>query len=118
MPGYIDNLLIKFKHLCPQKPHLSPYACLPISYGTKTQLTSESDTFAIFDDKHKHRIQEIVGSLLYYACAVDNKLLVAPSAITAQQVQATVAMEQASIYYSISMLPRIRMTASSIKLVT
>jgi hypothetical protein len=81
--------------------HAYPSPMVP----SKTQLTSESDTFAIFDDKHKHRIQEIVGSLLYYACAVDNKLLVAPSAITARQVQATVAMEQASIYYLISMLP-------------
>ncbi len=47
-------------------------------------------------DKHrKRRIQEIVGLLLYYAWAVDNKLLVALSAITAQQSCATVATEQA-----------------------
>jgi hypothetical protein len=83
MPRYIDNLLIKFKHPCPHKPRLSPYTCLPISYGAKTQLTPESDTSAILDDKRKHRIQEIVGSLLYYARAVDNKLLVALSAIAA-----------------------------------
>jgi hypothetical protein len=40
-------------------------------------------------------IQEIVGSLLYYARAVDNKLLVALSAIAARQSCATVATEQA-----------------------
>jgi hypothetical protein len=33
MPGYIDNLLLKFKHPHPTKPRCSPYACLPISYG-------------------------------------------------------------------------------------
>jgi hypothetical protein len=83
MPRYIDNLLIKFKYPRPHKPRLSPYTCLPIFYGAKTQLTPESDTSAILDDKRKHQIQEIVRSLLYYACAVDNKLLVALSAIAA-----------------------------------
>jgi hypothetical protein len=83
MPGYIDTLFIKFKHPRPPKPRLSLYACLPISYGAKSQLTPESDTSALLDDKRKHRIQEIVGSLLYYARAVDNKLLVALSAIAA-----------------------------------
>jgi hypothetical protein len=54
MSGYIYNLLIKFKHPRPHKPRLSPYTCLPISYGTKTQLTPDNDTSAILDDKHKH----------------------------------------------------------------
>ena len=95
MPGYINNLVIKFKHPCPHKPQFSPYKCLPISYGAKTQLTPESDTSELLDDSCKHRIQKIVGSLLYYARAVDNKLLIALSAVTARQAQATVAMEQA-----------------------
>jgi hypothetical protein len=42
-----------------------------------------------------HRIQDIVGSLLYYARAVDNKLLVALSAIATRQAKATLATEQA-----------------------
>ncbi len=40
MPGYIDNLLIKFKHPHPSKPQLSPYACLPTSYGAKNAICS------------------------------------------------------------------------------
>jgi hypothetical protein len=95
MPGYINNLLIKFKHPCPCKPQFSPYKCLPISYGAKTQLTPESDTTELLDDSCKHCIHKIVGSLLYYARAVDNKLLVALSAIASRQAKATVAMEQA-----------------------
>ena len=35
------------------------------------------------------RVQQIVGALLYYARAVDNKLLVALSAISSQQTKAT-----------------------------
>jgi hypothetical protein len=95
MPGYIDNLLIKFKHPSPSKPQFSPFKCLPISYGAKIQLTSESDTSELLDDSCTHRIHKIVGSLLYYARAVENKLLVALSAIAARQAKATVATEQA-----------------------
>ncbi len=87
MPGYIKNLLIKFKHPHPCKPQFSPYKCLPISYGAKTQLTLESDTSELLDDSCKHHIHK--------TCAVDNKLLVALSAIVARQAKATIATEQA-----------------------
>ena len=95
MPGYIDNLLIKFKHPRSSKPRFSPHACLPIAYGAKTQFAPDNDTSALLPEDRKRRIQEIVGSLLYYARAVDNKLLVALSAIASRQAQATVATEQA-----------------------
>ena len=95
MPGYIDNLLIKFKHPKPLKSSLSPYTCLPISYGAKSQLTPKADNSELLDAPRKLWVQEIIGSLLYYAHAVDNKLLVALSAITFRQAQATVATEKA-----------------------
>jgi hypothetical protein len=44
MPGYIENLLIKFKHPCLTKPHPSPHKCLPIAYGAKARLTPMADT--------------------------------------------------------------------------
>jgi hypothetical protein len=94
IPGYIENLLLNFKHPCPLKPRLSPYTCLLIFYSTKTQFSPDEDISELLDDARKHRIQEIISSLLYYACAVDNKLLVALSAIAAKQSKATAAMEQ------------------------
>jgi hypothetical protein len=95
MPGYTENLLIKFKHPRPSKPRLSPYKCIPIFYGAKAQLTPKANASERLDKHRKRRIQEIVSLLLYYAQAVDNKLLVALSAITACQSFATVATEQA-----------------------
>jgi hypothetical protein len=68
---------------------------MPISYGAKAQLTPEANASERLDKHCKCRIQEIVGSLLYYAQVVDNKLLVALSAITACQSYTTVATEQA-----------------------
>jgi hypothetical protein len=54
MPGYVNNLLLKFKHPCPHKPRLSPHKCLPISYHAKMQLALESDTSDLLDDSPKH----------------------------------------------------------------
>ena len=61
----------------------------------QNQLTPEADTTELLDNHRKRQVQEIVGSLLYYAQAVDNKLLVALSAIATRQSCATVATEQA-----------------------
>jgi hypothetical protein len=47
------------------------------------------------DNHRKRQVQEIVGSLLYYTQAVDNKLLVELSTITACQSCTTVATEKA-----------------------
>jgi hypothetical protein len=85
MPGYIENLLIKFKHLRLTKPRLLPHKRIPISYGAKAQLTPDANTSELLDKHPKRHIQEIVGLLLYYMRAVGNKLLVALSAIATQQ---------------------------------
>ncbi len=94
MPDYIENLLIKFKHPRPTKPRCSPYKCLPTVYGAKAHLTPEADTSDLLDDHRKCCIQEINDLVLFYAQAVDNKLLVALSAIAARQSYATVTTEQ------------------------
>jgi hypothetical protein len=87
-------LLLKFKHPHSAKPRLSPYKCLPIAYGAKSHITPDPDSLGLLDASRKCHVQEIVGSLLYYARAVNNKLLVALSAIAACQAKAIVATEQ------------------------
>jgi hypothetical protein len=54
-----------------------------------------ANTSEQLDLHQKRNIQEIVELLLYYARAVNNKLLVALSAIAAQQSCATIATKQA-----------------------
>ncbi len=58
-------------------------------------MTPDPDTSELLDATRKRHVQEIVGSLLYYAQAVNTKLLVALSAPTARQANATAATEQA-----------------------
>jgi hypothetical protein len=84
---------LKFKHPQPAKPQLSPFKCLPVAYGAKAQLTPIPDTSELLNADRKYCIQEIVGVLLYYARAVDSKLLVALSVISTSQAKATIATE-------------------------
>jgi hypothetical protein len=89
MDNYIDTLLIKYNHPRPKKPQHTPHAHREIVFGTKEQLLPDADTSPLLNDDGVKRVQGIVGSLLYYARAVDNKLLATLSAISAQQAKAT-----------------------------
>ena len=95
MKEYINNLLIKYNHPKPRKPQHAPHAHREIVYGAKEQLLPEADTSPPLDDEGIKRIQGIVGSLLYYARAVDNKLLATLSTISTQQAKATKNTEKA-----------------------
>ena len=94
MQTYIDNLLLTLNWPKSRKPQLSPFIATPIAYGKKTQLTQDEDRSALLSPKRLLRVQKIVGSLLYYARAADNKLLVALNAIASHQSKVTVHTEQ------------------------
>ena len=89
MDGYIAKVLLKYGHPSPKKPQLSPHKHREVIYGAKEQLTPEDDTTPPLDSQGTKRVQGIVGALLYYARAVDNKLLVGLSAIGSHQAAAT-----------------------------
>eukprot|EP00804_Cyclotella_cryptica_P028768 CCRYP_018720-RA/>CCRYP_018720-RA protein AED:0.37 eAED:0.37 QI:0/0/0/1/0/0.25/4/0/1148 len=89
MDTYISALLLKYDHPRPRKPQHAPHKHREIIYGAKEQLLPDNDTSPPIDAAGIKRIQGIVGSLLYYARAVDNKLLVALSTISSQQTAAT-----------------------------
>ena len=79
MDEYIVNLRVKFNHADPRKPQHSPYKHAPIIYGAKIQYAADPDESAPLDKAGILRIQSIVGALLFYGRAVDNKLLVSLS---------------------------------------
>jgi hypothetical protein len=89
MNSYINTLLIKYNHPRPKKPQHAPHAHREIIYGAKEQLLPDADTSPLLNDEGVKRIQGVVGSLLYYARAVDNKLLATLSVISSQQARAT-----------------------------
>ena len=73
----------------PVKKQLYPHRCREITYVSKVQQAPEEDSYPALDEVGVHRLQMIVGALLYYSREVNNKLLVDLSVIGAQQAYAT-----------------------------
>jgi hypothetical protein len=90
MPGYIERALARFDHPKPKKPQDNPFKYIPPEYGAKVQYAPDEDTSELLDEKGKKRIQEILGTLLYYARAVDPTILVTISHLSSQQAKPTV----------------------------
>ena len=78
-------MLLKYGHPHPSKAQLSPHNHREVIYGAKEQPTPEDDKSPPLDNQGKKRIQGIVGALLYYGRAVENKLIVDLSSIVSQQ---------------------------------
>jgi hypothetical protein len=71
---------------------------LPINgYSTNPQLTEPEDETAPFPPDGIKRLQQITGTLLYYAQAVDPTMLVALGTIAAQQANGTEATADAIV---------------------
>jgi hypothetical protein len=98
MPGYIFNVYTRYKHPMPTKHQLSPLKHCKIIFGKTTQLTHVNPYSPPFSTEGVKRVQGIIGACLYYARAVDNKLLTTLSTLSSQQATATeatnVAMNQ------------------------
>jgi hypothetical protein len=94
MPGYIDKALKKYQHPMLTAPQNAPYAAAPIQYGAKVPRVDINTTSPLSTTELK-RVQDIVGTLLYYARAFDLTLLATLSAITARQSNGTQAVADA-----------------------
>ena len=86
MPSYIPNLLDKLNHK-PNIPQYSPHPIAPFqpSRPGQRQYAPEPDTSSPLNKKLTTKVQSIVGSLLYYARAIDSSLLPALNTISTYQ---------------------------------
>jgi hypothetical protein len=94
MPGYVNKALKKYQHPPPTAPQDAPYALAPIQYGAKVQQVKIDTTSPLSLVEFK-RVQDIIGTLLYYAQAVDPMLLATLSTIKVQQSNGTQAVANA-----------------------
>ena len=83
MPGYVKKALHRFQH-APTKVRNSPYPAPIPQYGKKQQFTVEDDSSPVSTVVQK-KIQQIVGTFLYYALTIDLTMLVALGSIASQQ---------------------------------
>ena len=89
MPGYIKKKLKEYEHIMPKKLQRCPYSPEPKRFGTEAQAPLPPDSSPKLDAKGIKRVQQIVGSILYYARAVDMTVLMALSSIAVEQTTAT-----------------------------
>ena len=89
MPGYIKRKLQEYKHVVTKKGQNCPYTPAPKQYGSEAQAPLPPDDSPLLDKAGIKRVQQIVGSILYYARAVDMTVLMALSTIAAEQTKAT-----------------------------
>ncbi len=89
MPGYIAKKLQEYKHIKSNKVQHCPYSPDPKQFGSEAQRPLPPDTTPRLDKKGIKRVQQIVGSILYDARAVDMTVLMALSSIAIDQTKAT-----------------------------
>jgi hypothetical protein len=89
MPGYITDALHKYQHLMPTRPQHAPHIWTEPSYGTHIQYAPSPDESLSASKKEIIRAQQIVGTLLYYACAVDPTIIFALSTLASRISTAT-----------------------------
>ena len=75
MPNYTKQALHKFKHPLDLKPEDAPHKWNQTKYGAKKQLAYAEDESPVLPSSEITHIQTVVGTLLYYAIAVDNTML-------------------------------------------
>ena len=94
MPGYVEQALHKFQHPTPKKLQDSPYPAMVELYGVKVQLTDPIDTSALLPTHEIKRLQQIIGTFLFYGLAVYPTLLTALSELSSAQATATEATKR------------------------
>ena len=89
MPGYIAKALHKFQHPLPAKPQHAPHAWNCPVYGATRQYAPGGDETPKLTPATVTRVQEIIGTILYYALAIDNTMLVVLGDLASAQSQPT-----------------------------
>jgi hypothetical protein len=98
MPGYVAKALQRFEHSAPTRSVDSPSPWTAPVYGAKQQMATPIDTGALISEKERTRIQQIVGTFLYYARAVDCTMLHALSLLASAQAAGTAETMKALIH--------------------
>ena len=84
MPGYCKEALTRFNHKL-RKINDQPHKHVIPTYGARIQFATKEDLTPKVDAEKTKFIQQVTGTFIYYARAVDPTMLVALSAIAADQ---------------------------------
>ena len=84
IPGYCKEALVRFGHVMRKKRHQPHTHTRPV-YDVTIQYKKEQDTTPLLDKEGKTFVQQVTGTFLYYARAVDPTNLVALNVIATKQ---------------------------------
>jgi hypothetical protein len=98
MPGYVAKALARFEHSPEGRPQHAPSAWSKPLYSSAPQLAKEEDTSAKLDSAEITRLQAIIGTLLFYARAIDSTMLVALGSLASAQSGGTQATAKAAAH--------------------
>jgi hypothetical protein len=89
MPGYIKKQLQEYNHVQSKRTQTCPHLPAPKQFETEAQAPVPTDISPCLNKEGIRHVQPIVGSILYYACAVNMTILMALSTIASEQMTAT-----------------------------
>jgi hypothetical protein len=89
MPGYIKAALRKYQHPAPARPEHAPHTWNPTICGAKKQIVTETITSPTLSNKDINKLQQLTGTLLYYASAVDPTLIIPINVLASEQSTST-----------------------------
>ena len=90
MPGYVERALQRFRHPKPTRSEHSPHTWNHPYNGAKVQYSPDPDNSPFLDAANKKTdVQEVLGTFLFYARAVDVTLLKAIGSLATQQPNPT-----------------------------
>ena len=99
MTNYVTKALHKFQHPTPKRAQYVPHQWTRPNYSATKQLTAPLDTSPPIPEERKRRIQQIIGTFLYYARALDCTMLPALNILAKQQSSLTKNMEAAITHF-------------------
>jgi hypothetical protein len=89
IPNYIHKVLLKYQHPPPNRPTYAPHTYNEPVYGQRHQMAPDPDDSSYLSPKGIKEIQGIIGSLLYYARAVDPTMLTTLNELSSEQAKPT-----------------------------
>ena len=99
MPNYVTKALHKFQHPTPKRAQYALHKWTRPNYGATKQLANPLDTSSQIPEEQKRRIQQIIGTLLYYVRAVDCTILPVLNTLAEQQSSPTKNTEAAITHF-------------------
>ena len=87
MPNYAPKKLLTYGRPPPKRAQHTSFEPRPRNYGAKSDI--HEDPGKLLGDSDKKYVQQVLGSFLYYARAIDMTILLALNDIATQQAKPT-----------------------------